>query len=162
MLPQVVRCAGRLVGWPWFRNRLLGGHRDLRRVRISRTNTTIPTQSTNYSVIIHSYVDVTSIISAFRSVHCAHLSIAGVHSISQTGAPNTAQDATKSMCFHRVLSLHTKIYACFCEPCVVLGKVGWSLIPQSTFHRSSRPLTRTIFLNWHDYAHTKHEVFVDK
>ena len=30
-----------------------------------------------------------------------------------------------------------------------------------SFHCSSRPLTRTNFLHWHDDAHTKHELFVD-
>ena len=30
-----------------------------------------------------------------------------------------------------------------------------------SFHCSSRPLTRTNFLHWHDDAHTKHELFID-
>ena len=30
-----------------------------------------------------------------------------------------------------------------------------------SFRCSSRPLTRTNFLHWHDDAHTKHELFVD-
>ena len=47
------------------------------------------------------------------------------------------------------------------EMCACWEISGWSLMPQSTFHHSSRPLTQTSFLNWHDDAQTNHEVFVD-
>ena len=50
-----------------------------------------------------------------------------------------------------------KMCACVYEPCVVLGYNRVVLDTPMTFHRSSIPLTRTIFLNWHDDAHTKHD-----
>ena len=67
-----------------------------------------------------------------------------VHSISQ---PDTAGDAPTSFLFFTYILV---------SKCVLASAaLGDNLIPQSTFHYSSR----TNFLNWHDDAHTKHEFF---
>ena len=52
-----------------------------------------------------------------------------------------------------------QICACVRERCAVLDISGWSLIPSRLFC-SSRPLTRTKFLTWHDDANLNHEEFV--
>ena len=84
-----------------------------------------------------------------------------VYSISQPCAPNTARDAPASICLHRFKSMHSKYVRASAHDVLCWEISGWSLSPQSTFHASSRPLTRTSFLSWHEHAHTKHKVFVD-